>query len=101
MKNYLDSIDREALRSRANQMLGYANDAYDSANRWTKYMVSKAQSFSVFDFAVLKICLLSFGLWVGSCFAKFFKKFRGMLFIAFAAAWGYLFWRVFVDGEDE
>ena len=40
MKNYLDSIDREALRSRANQVLGYANDARDCAARWTDHAVS-------------------------------------------------------------
>ena len=61
MKNYLDSIDREALRSRANQVLGYANDARDCAARWTD---------------------------------------RGVLFVAFAATWMYLFWRIFFDDEE-
>ena len=100
MKNYLDSIDREALRSRANQVLGYANDARDCAARWTDHAVSKAHGFSMFDFAVFKICMLSFGLWLGACFAKFFKKFRGVLFVAFAATWMYLFWRIFFDDEE-
>ena len=100
MKNYLDSIDREALRARAEQMLDYASDARDCAARLTDYAVYKAHGFSLFDFAVLSSCLLTFGLWLGSCFAKFFKKFRCALFIAFAASWLYLFWRVFFEGEE-
>ncbi|MDO4270141.1 MAG: hypothetical protein Q4C72_04355 [Eubacteriales bacterium] len=100
MKNYLDNIDREALRARAEQMLDYANDARSCACRWTDYAMAKAQEFSVFDFAVFKVCLLSLGLWLGACFSKFFKKFRSVLFVAFAASWLYMFWRVFFDGED-
>lgn len=101
MKNYLDSIDREALRARAEQMLDCANEARNCAARWTDYAMGKAHSFSVFDFAVLKVCMLSLGLWLGSCFAKFFKKFRGALFVLFAASWMYLFWRIFFDCEEE
>lgn len=101
MRNYLENVDREALRARAEQMLGYANDAYGCASRWTDYAVSRAQGFSVFDFAIFKLCMLSLGLWLGSCFSRFFKKFRGVLFAAFAAGWLYLLWRIlFVDEED-
>ncbi|MGI6181308.1 MAG: hypothetical protein ACOYIE_04450 [Agathobaculum sp.] len=100
MKNYLDSIDREALRARADQMLGYANEAKDCAGRWTNYAVGKAQGFSLFDFAVFETCLLSLGLWLGSCFSKFFKKIRGALFVLFAASWLYLLWRIFFDEEE-
>ena len=59
MKNYLENIDREALRARAEQMLGYANDARSQASRWTDYAVTKARGFSLFDFAVFEACLLS------------------------------------------
>ena len=68
MKNYLENIDRDALRARAEQMLGYANDARTQASRWTDYAVSKARGFSLFDFAIFEACLLSLGLWLGSCF---------------------------------
>lgn len=101
MKNYLENIDREALRARAEQMLRYADDARSQAGRWTDYAVSKAQTFSVLDFAIFKVCLLSLGLWLGTCFSRFFKKFRGVLFVAFAASWLYLFWRIFFDCEEE
>ena len=101
MKNYLENIDREALRARAEQMLRYADDARCQAGRWTEYAVSRAQGFSVLDFAVFKVCLLSLGMWLGACFARAFKKFRGVLFVAFAASWMYLFWRVFFESDDE
>ena len=74
MKNYLDSIDREALRSRANQVLGYAT-MRATVRPLDGPRGVKARGFSMFDFAVFKICMLSFGLWLGACFAKFFKKF--------------------------
>lgn len=100
MKNYLDNIDRDAIRARAEQMLDYAEGAKNCACRWTDFAMSKAQGFSVFDFAVLKVCLLSLGLWLGACFSRFFGKFRTALFVAFAASWLYLFWRIFFDGEE-
>ena len=84
MKNYLDSIDRDALRSRAEQML----------------QTEKIRGFSLIEFFIYETCLLSFGLWLGTCFSKFFKKFRAIIFAAFAATWLYLLWRVFFD-EDE
>ena len=57
MKNYLENIDREALRARAEQMLGYANDARSQASRWTDYAVTRARGFSLFDFAIFEACL--------------------------------------------
>ncbi|MDO5141771.1 MAG: hypothetical protein Q4D31_01990 [Eubacteriales bacterium] len=100
MKNYLENIDREALRARAEQMLDYANDARVQAGHWVDHAATRAQGFSLFDLAIVKLCLLSFGLWLGACFSKFFKKFRGLLFVAFTAGWLYLFWRVFFDHDD-
>lgn len=36
MKNYLENVDREALRARAEQMLHYADEARGTASRWTQ-----------------------------------------------------------------
>ena len=60
----------------------------------------KIRGFSLIEFFIYETCLLSFGLWLGTCFSKFFKKFRAIIFAAFAATWLYLLWRVFFD-EDE
>jgi hypothetical protein len=100
MKNYFESIDREGLRARADQLLGYADDARNCAVRWTDHAVEKAHGFSVLDFAIWEACLLSLGLWLGSCFGKCLKKLRGALFAVFAASWVYLFWRVFIDDAE-
>ena len=76
MKNYLENVDREALRARAEQMLHYADEARGTASRWTNHAVEKAHGFSLFDFAIFETCLLSLGLWLGTCFSKCFKKLR-------------------------
>ena len=73
MKNYLDSIDRAALRSRAEQMLHTAGDACDQAGRFVNTTTEKIRGFSLIEF---------------------------FIFAAFAATWLYLLWRVFFD-EDE
>lgn len=100
MTNYLDHLDRAELKARAAQMLDYANDAKGVADRWIDHSMTKARGFSVFDFAMLKICLLSLGLFLGSCFASFFKRFRAALFVLFAASWLFMLWRIFFDDED-
>ncbi len=87
MKNYLDSIDRAALRSRAEQMLHTAGDACDQAGRFMNTTTEKIRGFSLIEFFIYETCLLSFGLWLGTCFSKFFKKFRAIIFAAFAATW--------------
>ena len=58
MKNYLENVDREALRARAEQMLHYADEARGTASRWTNHAVDKARGFSILDFAVFETCLL-------------------------------------------
>lgn len=35
----------------------------------------KIRGFSLIEFFIYETCLLSFGLWLGTCFSKFFKKF--------------------------
>ena len=90
MKNYLENVDREALRARAEQMLHYADEARGTASRWTNHAVDKARGFSILDFAVFETCLLSLGLWLGTCFSKCFKKLRTLFFVAFAASWLYM-----------
>ena len=86
MKNYLENVDREALRARAEQMLHYADEARGTASRWTNHAVEKAHGFSLFDFAIFETCLLSLGLWLGTCFSKCFKKLRTLFFVALRRA---------------
>ena len=69
-------------------------------SRWTNHAVEKAHGFSLFEFAIFETCLLSLGLWLGTCFSKFFKKLRTLFFVAFAATWLYMLWRIFFDEEE-
>lgn len=101
MKNYLDALDREALRARAEQLLEYAGNAKDQASRWSNQAVSKAHTFSLLDFSIASLCLASFGAWLGASFNKIFDKLRAVLFVTFAASWFYLFWRIVFDEDDE
>lgn len=64
------------------------------------HAVEKAHGFSLFDFAIFETCLLSLGLWLGTCFSKCFKKLRTLFFVAFAASWLYMLWRIFFDEEE-
>jgi|GEM_PF-392819 len=101
MKNYFNNADQENIRFRAEQILNSANNARLQALRWGDYALNKARGFSFFDYCVLGACLTSFGVFVGGLFSNFFKKLRGVLLTLFAVSWIYLFWRVFIDGNDE
>ena len=52
MKNYLDSIDRDALRSRAERMLHTAGDACDQAGRFMNTTTEKIRGFSLIEFFI-------------------------------------------------
>ena len=63
MKNYLDSIDRDALRSRAEQMLHTAGNACDQAGRFMNTTTEKIRGFSLIEFFIYETCLLSVCGW--------------------------------------
>lgn len=98
--NYIDQIDRDALRAQADQMLNYANEARVQAKKWGNYAVDRARGFAWLDFIVLKLCMMSLGLWIGSKLSGWFKKLHFVLFATFLASWAYLFWRVFLKNDD-
>ena len=56
MKNYLDSIDRDALRSRAEQMLHTAGNACDQAGRFMNTTTEKIRGFSLIEFFIYETC---------------------------------------------
>lgn len=102
-RTYLDPsrIDRDAIAAQAATMKAYSGELAARADDLLNYSMEKARSFSILDFAVFKICLLSFGIWLGSQFSKFFKRFRVFVFLGFVASYIYLIWRLFLrDAED-
>lgn len=99
MRNYRDyleyvkSIDRDDLAE-------YASCAKKRAGALIDYSAERARGFSILDFAVLKLCLVTFGVWLGSQFSKLFGKFRHVIFATFILSWVYLIWRIFLRDED-
>ncbi len=95
-KKYLDyvrSIDRD-------DVVNCACDVKDRAQEVLAYSIEQARGFSLFDFAVFKLCLLSFGLWLGAHFSRFFGKFKHFIFAGFIASYVYLIWRIFFRTEE-
>lgn len=89
----LNSFDKE-------DFCAHAQCAKEKASVLVAYLMEKARGFNVFDFAMLKICLLSFGLWIGSKFSKFFSRFKGILFLGFIFSYVFLIWRIFFREDD-
>lgn len=94
-------IDREAILAQVAVMRGQAGELLARADDLLSYSREKARGFSPFDFAICKVCLLSFGVWLGAQFSKFFKRFRVFLFFSFVASYIYLIWRLFLSDNDE
>lgn len=74
----------------------YAQDTSDAFTSLIKFMLARAKDFSLLDFALFKLCLVSFGLYIGSKFAEFFKKFRIVILISFIISYAYMLWRIFI-----
>ena len=74
----------------------YAQDTSDAFTSLIKFMLARAKDFSLLDFALFKLCLVSFGLYIGSKFAEFFKKFRIVILISFIISYAYMLWSIFI-----
>lgn len=88
----LSHIDRSALAAQAAAMRAQAGE-------FAHYSVEKAREFSLLDFAFLKVCLLSLGLWLGATCSRFFRRFRVVIFFGFVLSYVYLIWRIFLHDE--
>ena len=74
----------------------YAQDTSDAFTSLIKFMLARAKDFSLLDFALFKLCLVSFGLYIVSKFAEFFKKFRIVILISFIISYAYMLWSIFI-----
>ncbi len=86
--DYIRSIDREDL-------IDCAYGIKDRAQAVIGHSAEQARGFSLFDFAVFKLCLLSLGMWLGARFSRFFGKFKHFILAGFVASYVYLIWRIF------
>lgn len=95
LRGRLPKVDRDALAAQAAALRDHAGILLDRADDFAQYSVEKARTFSVLDFAFLKVCILSLGIWLGSMFSKFFRRFRVVVFFGFVISYLYLIWRIF------
>ena len=63
-------------------------------------LADKFREFSIAEYGIFKICLLSFGLLVGAFHARKVKRHGFLLFLAFVASLVYLLIRLFDDDEE-
>lgn len=94
-------INCEALAAQADAWKGRAGELAARAGDLADYSAERARGFTLFDFSIYEFCLLSLGVWIGSRFARFFKRFRALVFLGFLASWVYLIWRVFLRRDDD
>lgn len=102
-RTYLDPsrIDRNAIAAQAAAIKSYAGELAARADDLLSGSMEKARGFSMLDFAVFKVCLLSLGIWLGAQFSRFFKRFRVFVLLSFVASCIYLIWRLFLCDADD
>lgn len=61
------------------------------------FAMNSVGKFTVMDFAIFKLCLVSLGAILATCFTDFFKKYKVFVIIAFVASYVYLLYRLFAD----
>ena len=64
--------------------------------RYIEYAMGAARKYTVWDFAWLKITLISLGILLGTYFAEFFLCHTVALWIIFAASYLLILYRTFV-----
>ena len=61
-------------------------------------LVDKAGRFSILDYAIFKITLLSAGVLLGTYFSSFFLSIIGLVWAVFAVSYGYMLYISFIRG---
>ena len=61
-------------------------------------LMDKARRFSVLDYAIFKITLLSAGVLFCTYFSSFFLSVIGLVWIVFVVSYGYMFYISFIRG---
>ena len=97
----LHSPQAEALAESARTL---ARDVREDAADFCTFTTQRVSTFSPFDFAIFKIMMISFGLWLGawlaSKFTKLTEKFRPVFLAAFFCGFTYIAYRIFFDNRD-
>ena len=59
-------------------------------------ILKKAQRYTLWDFACLKLCLITLGIALGAYFSSFFMHWFFVICCIFALSWLRIMWRTFV-----
>ncbi len=62
-------------------------------------IMDRVKNFTVFDFAIMKICLSFTGMIIGVIFSKNLKKCLPFLTIVAIASYGYMLFKMFIEKE--
>lgn len=63
------------------------------------FAMERVKFFNVFDFAMLKVCLLSIGMLLGAFYSKHIKKSAFFIIIIALCSYIYLIYKLFYDDE--
>lgn len=63
------------------------------------YIMDRVRRFSILDFGIFKLCILSIGMIIGSFFSKCLKKCTPVLVIIALASYAYLIYKLFFEEE--
>jgi hypothetical protein len=74
---------------------------YDGYVQVRDFMMRRAARFTVLDWALLKTCLVSFGVLISVAFSKFFRRLKPLWVALFVLSWMWLMWRLVVDVCEE
>lgn len=80
------------------------NDMYCAlcgrAEELMDFMMERVSRFTVWDWSIFKLTLISFGALVGAACAKTIRKIAPLVALVFLVSWCYMIWRVFFDAEE-
>lgn len=65
------------------------------------YLMEQVMEFDIFDWGMLKGCLVSMGVLIGCSFASFFRRLKPLVWLFFLVTWGYTMWRMFAPLYEE
>lgn len=58
-------------------------------------ILKRAQRYTLWDFACLKLCLLALGIALGAYFSAFFMQWLFVVCTIFVLSWLWIMWRTF------
>jgi len=64
-------------------------------------LMDKARNFSILDYGIFKISLLSAGILIGTYLSSFFMSIIWLVWIVFAVSYAYMFYICFIRAKSQ